>query len=186
MSYHRGVRKVYYYILEGSRCIFADERNKSKLLDIVLKVQPEEGWLVYAFCLTDDNAYFVIEADGRQAIRSGIQKAGQRFIREWNSYSPNRWCEKPVLRGGDIETLESLQEIVFRCRQIHRLPLQKQYVRRLEDYWWSSYITYAGIYEWQMIDCRVLFLYFSAKPEEARKRLCFFTESVSQDYNGLK
>ena len=73
-----------------------------------------------------------------------------------------------------MKELDSLREIAARCRQIHRLPLEKGYVSRLDDYWWSSYITYAGEYDWEMVDCRIFSLYFSANPEVARRRLVKF------------
>lgn len=171
MPYQKEIRKVYYHVLEGSRYIFADERNKKKLLDIVLDVQIEEGWMNYAFCVMDDRAYFVTEAAGRRAVHRGVQKMECRFLDIWREYAPNLWCNAPVLREGVIEELSSLPEIAVRCRQIHRLPLDGGYVSRIEDYWWSSYITYTGIYEWGMVDCRSLSLYFSADQETARKKL---------------
>lgn len=171
MSYQKEVKKVYYHVLEGNRYIFADERNKKKLLDIVLGVQKEEDWLIYAFCLMDDCAYFITEASGRRAVHRGVQKMEARFLDIWREYAPNLWCMKPMLREGNVEELGSLPDIAARCRQIHRLPLEGGYVSRIEDYWWSSYITYTGIYEWDMVDCRILSLYFSADPDTARKKL---------------
>lgn len=171
MSYQKEIRKVYYHILEGTHCIFADERNKKKLLDIVLGIQREENWAIYAFCLTNDRAYFITETAGRGALQRGMQKLEERFLAIWGEYTPNRWCEDPVLRERGMEEIDALPDIVERCRRIHRLPLESGYVSSIEDYWWSSYITYTGIYEWAMVDCQLLSRYFSVDPETAKRKL---------------
>ncbi len=174
MAHRRRNRKIYYYVLESRRYLFADERDKRKLLDILSDVGQEEEWLVYAFCLMDNAAYFVIEASGAASVRRGIQRAAGRFLGECGAnqaYAPRR---EAALAGSEPRELESLKEIADCCRQIHRIPLEEGYVGRLADYWWSSYITYAGGYEWELVDCRVFSLCFSADPEVARRRLLRF------------
>ncbi len=167
-------RKIYYQALEGSRYLLADERDKKKLLDILFAVEKEEEWLIYAFCLTDDGAYFVVEASGVSSVRRGAWRAAGEFLGRYRANSSHPRGRETFLRGDTPKELDSLWEIAARCRQIHRLPLEKGYVSRLDDYWWSSYITYAGEYDWKMVDCRILSLYFSADPEVARRRLVKF------------
>ena len=66
--------KIYYHILQGSRYTFADERNKKKLLDIVIATQDQEKWYIYAFCITDDKAYFLMGVNEKQNFLLGLQK----------------------------------------------------------------------------------------------------------------
>ena len=165
MTHRKRNRKIYYHVLESNRYLFADERDKKKLLDILFAIEKEEEWLIYAFCLTDNAAYFVIEAPGAGSVRRGIQYRSAGLCRQHRDI----W-----LNSSALEELDSLREIAVRCREIHRIPLEKGYVSRLDDYWWSSYITYAGEYEWELVDCRVLSLCFSANPEIARRRLLEF------------
>lgn len=167
-------RKIFYHVVEGSRYLLADERDKKKFLDILFTIEKEEGWLIYAFCLTDDCAYFVIEADGTGSVRRGVQRAANRFLSRYRADSLHPDRREAVLKSDTLRELDSLWEIAACCRQIHRIPLEKGYVSRLNDYWWSSYITYAGEYEWDLVDCRILFLYFSANPEVAKRRLLKF------------
>ncbi len=167
-------RKIYYQILEGNRCLLADERDKKRFLDILSSVETEEEWLIYAFCLTDDRAYFVIEANGISSVRRGVLRAAGEFLRRYRADPSHSEAKELFLRSEDLKALDSLGEIAARCRQIHRLPLEKGYVSRLGDYWWSSYITYAGEYSWKIVDCRIFSLYFSANPEVAKRRLLQF------------
>ena len=46
---NKSLKKIYYHILKGSRYILADERNKKKLLDIVLGIYQENDWSICAF-----------------------------------------------------------------------------------------------------------------------------------------
>ena len=172
-------RKIYYQILEGSQFLLADERDKRKLLDILCATEREEGWLIYAFCLTDECAYLVIEADGICSVRRGGARAAKKFLGEYRADPAHPESREATLECGNPKELDSLWDIAAHCRKIHRLPLEKGYVSRLDDYWWSSYITYTGEYEWKLVDCRIFMLYFSANPEIAKHRLLKFHQQAS-------
>lgn len=171
MSNQKQARKVYFHVLEGSRFIIADERNKKRLLDIVLDIQRQEEWAIYAFCVTDDSAFFVTEASCSSSIGRGAGRMAEQFLEKCRGTLPQLSGITPTVHPGVLEELNTLQEVAGRCRWIHRLPLDKGYVVRMIDYWWSSYITYMGQYDWEMIDCHVLTEYFSMDPEAARFRL---------------
>lgn len=191
MQNRKKIRKVFYHVLEGSPYLLADERDKRRLLDILFDIEREEGWLIYAFCITDDSAYFIIEADGSGTVRRGMQRLACRFQQPVRAgQRPKGRPAKEYPQGGfslkdrppedrpevclsirTLRELSSLSEIASCCRQIHRLPLEEGYVSRIGDYWWSSYITYTGEYNWALVDCQVVSLYFSADPDVARSRL---------------
>lgn len=172
MKQQKPTEKIYYHVMEGSRFIFADERNKKKFLDVVFEVQRKEGWHIYAFCVTDDSAYFVVEAAGRAAVLAGMRRAAEAFSHMYRQ-RPQEFGTVLSLQfsAGVTTELKSLPDLAACCRQIHRIPLEEGFVKRLSDYWWSSYITYIGNYDWQMVDCRVLLLYFSADADTAQRRL---------------
>ena len=186
MSYCKKARRIFYHVLEGSRYLFADERDKRRLLDLLFDAEKEEEWLIYAFCVTDHCAYLVVEADGAASLRRGSRKAMNRFLAAYrrDPYHPKH-CEV-TLGIHVLRELGSLGEIAECCRQVHRLPLEKGYVRRLDDYWWSSYITYAGEYAWDLVDCRIFSLCFSADPETARQRLVKFHQTYAQGFGGKR
>lgn len=175
MSHQFPERNVYYYIMEGSRYLFADERDKKHLLDLVHDIQRKDNWLIYAFCVIDDSAYFIIEAECMDGISRALQTAAQRLAEApAGRRSMNAGKTHVSVRGKKLDTLA---EIAGYCRRIHRLPLEHGYVHRIGDYWWSSYPTYLGNYEWEQVDRRVLSMFFSADPNKARKRLVQFHRS---------
>lgn len=177
MSNKTQARKVYYHVLEGSRLIIADERNKKRLLDIISDIQRQEEWSIYAFCVTDDSVFFVTEADCSASIGRGAARIAEQFLKRCSDLLPHLSGVVPEVHPGTARELGGPGEVAGWCRQIHRLPLDKGYVVRLADYWWSSYITYMGQYDWKMVDCRVLAGYFSGDPDAARTRLRRFHQS---------
>lgn len=171
MSGQRMLKRVCYYVMEGTRYIFADERNKKKLLDFVREVRDAEEWSIYAFCVTDDRAYFIIEAPQENSVLAGMRGVMESYLHMFRAAPWNPRGFAAHLTGRVETRLGSLQEIAAYSRWIHRLPVEMGYARALRDYWWSSYITYLGIYDWRMVDERVVLLYFSIDTDEARQLL---------------
>ncbi len=150
--------RVYSYKMNGSRNIFADECQKKHLLDLILTLQKGAGWRLYAFCVMDSCAWFIIESDRISVLTRHLQEETAAML-------------KTSCITGRIRKLYTLEEIAECSRMIHRLPYKEGRVEHLRDYWWSSYITYMGIYEWKQVNCRVLTLYFSADPLISRKKM---------------
>jgi len=169
MSHLPTEKKVFYYELEGSRYLFADERIKMHLLERIGELRQRDGWLLFAFCITDDQAYFVIEA----ARITGVMRTIQNTIRKQLAQPEDsgRSRRTRIELSGQMKQLNTLSEIVDCCRDIHQIPLRRGYVCRLEDYWWSSYPSYVGFHQWEAVDLRLLSMYFSIDPGIARKKL---------------
>ena len=188
MSYQNShIGKVYYHVMKGSRYILADERNKKKLLDTVFHIYQENRWRMYAFCVTDDSAHFMAEAETYQAVRRETGRACDEFFQRCGEKIPRIGG---IMRGFAAANTGSwiLRGKPPACsRYIHRLPLEEGYAARPEDYWWSSYNTYAGNYEWEQVDCRMVLQFFSLNPEKARKKLVFYTcGSIIENESFLK
>lgn len=180
MSYLFAVKRMYCHVLEGEAYAFSDERRKKKLLDAVYRMQKQGQWQVCAFCLTDHKAYFITEAENETQLQTGMQQVIACYQRMHRMIHTIHSSGGQVLKGRCVCELHTLHEIAECCRIIHRLPLEHGYVVRLMDYWWSSYITYAGIYNWELVDCSLLSLYFSLHPSSARKKLIQFHQCLCQ------
>lgn len=163
----KGMSDIYCYVIKGSKLLLADERNKKHLLDLLLAAHRICSCPVYAFCITDDAAYFITGADDAYALQALQEQVMERF---WTLYEgfPN---PERCLYVQHIELIRSMPEFARRCRAIHRLPLSLGYVRRMGDYWWSSYQNYQQGYHWSMVDCHVLLQFFSSDPQDAFHRM---------------
>lgn len=169
MSDKCGAKHVYYHFVEGSRFLLADERDKWRFLESVRVIQQKKNWEIYAFCLTDRGAYFVIESSGIFEVQKELMQAAG-YIGETPAHEVFLQEQNSTILNSGYKELHSLQEITGQCMLLHRIPLDLGYVGRISDYWWSSYNSYMGIYQWALVNCRPVSLYFSADPEEARNR----------------
>lgn len=168
MHYYKQDRIVTYHALVGKQCLLADERDKWRLLQSIASCSRAKSWFVYAFCLTDEGIYVLTESDSHTQVQADLRRAVEELPRA-------------EIQSGGEEELDSLQEIAECCRRIHRIPLERGYVRHIGDYWWSSYVTYIGSYEWQMVDCRALSLYFLVNLKDSRCHLQWIPDKSEQE-----
>ncbi len=160
--------KIYYQEMEGTRYLLVDERSKKKLLDLLLEARRLRGWRTYAFCVTDESAYWITRARDGGQLQRDTEIAAWRFLQE-NEAAPAWKGQAPAWSRLWIEEIPSLSELPGRCRAIHRIPLELGYVRQIGDYWWSSYNSYAGVYRWETMDCQTVYAQFSPNREKARR-----------------
>lgn len=177
MLYPAKSEQVYYHTLEGSPLIFSDERSKKKLLDLILDLYRHQGWSLYAFCVTDSKAHFLSVTDRNSDYEANIQRSISEFL-DWDASTPGIWNgDSPRLTLAATQKMSTMDEILHCCRVIHRLPVELNYVKQIQDYWWSSYNTYTGNFDWCAVDCRKILEYFDTDPETAVSRLRKFHSS---------
>lgn len=118
---------------------FTNEIARKKLLNIVRKVQNETYFTVHAFCITFDEAHFIIRASKEETefilnqVRAYFEKLsglGQYGVGDALKSSCQRY-----------EHMDE-EQILQYCRFIHRIPQVKNCAAHFNDYWWSSYNDY--------------------------------------------
>lgn len=171
MSYQIPVKGVFFHVIEGNKYAFADERTKKYLLDILENIHEHAVWHMYAFCITDQNAYFIVETQNMDAWMRDIEAAVRQFRDLCGIRLPKWWSDALAIRPGQAQQLQTEKEIKEYCCSLHRLPISYGYSEKLCDYWWSSYITYMGLYDWTFIDCDWILRQFSDQPFKARQML---------------
>ncbi len=154
---------VFYTFLKFRDSILADEKDKKKFLDFALGSRKEERISVMAFSILDAEAHFLLQGRGTQETKeaaSKMLKNCKNFLKE----------EGLSLREAEISCREikGKKEVQQLCRYIHRTPLESGCVKQMRDYWWSSYQTYRGGYQWPGLDERSLLSYFSDDPLKSR------------------
>lgn len=171
MSYPVKMEQVYCHILRGSPFIFSDERCKKKLLDLIFERCFCREWHLYAFCVTDSDAYFLSVTDRPSYYREKVQRAISEFM-HWNAGTQGIWRgEDPMLRLEEIQKEVTIDELIHCCCAIHSIPIECNYVQHVQDYWWSSYITYLGSFEWHTICTQKVLAHISEDEELALNRM---------------
>lgn len=153
---------VFYAVLKFGDSILADEKDKKKFLDFALGSLQGDGIGVMAFVVLDDALHFLIRGQGERGRGEGVSKMlddCENFLKKAGLLlgEPKKSC-------GEIETTQ-VQRF---CRYIHALPLESGCVEQMRDYWWSSYQTYRGGYQWPGLDASALLSFFSEDPVKGR------------------
>ena len=166
---------VWYASLKLEKKAFADERDKKKFLEYLLQSKKEKGLRVFAFSLLDDEVHFLLgtKEEDREAAAQNLWYLLRRYEEYYLvSHGKNR---KESLEGqADCRPLYRTEEILDICRFIHRMPVEEGYVRKLDDYWWSSFLTYRGIYSWEFVDTRPILWCFSDNREKNGRQFIKF------------
>lgn len=84
----------------------------------------------------------------------GIQEARE---------AENRYLEETYELPRRMEDLPQI------CMRIHMRPVELGYVKNVKDYWWSSFQTYRGTYEWKCLDISPMLAFFSDDEEQGRR-----------------
>ncbi len=173
MAHLAGQLPFYYYVLQGRPNVLADERDKKKLLDIVLGVQQAHELELYAFCITNEEICLMLGAETQAEINKGIRQLISEFaLRQIDGRKPaGGRGSGEKLTVVQKRKLRSQQEVRIQCRAIHTLPVSKGYVTQVKDYWWSSYQTYLGYYDWEQVSCSAVLRMFSDDAAAARRQL---------------
>ncbi len=182
MSHLNNQTHIYYYVLKGNQNILADERDKKRLLDIVLEVH--QGHSICAFCVTDEEAVFLECAGDIRKIREKARRVTESFEAYLDKRSEKDMRADQGLALTELQELPTgIESVLEYVRRIHRLPVKLGYVCRISDYWWSSYPAYTGVYQWEVVDQEFLLSFFDQNEEKARRKLRRFHQAADSGQN---
>ncbi|GAA0123937.1 MULTISPECIES: transposase [Clostridium] len=161
-----------YHVMTRSfpdKSLFYDDSDKEKMLQILRKLQIEENFKVYAYCLMDTHTHFLINING-----GDLGKMMKKFNLRYGGYL--RKCKNhkgPVFRdrykSKPINNDEYLIEV---SKYIHRNPIDiKAYRENPECYTYSSLSLYLGLEKnkFNLCDVEYIMSYFGKKKRKARE-----------------
>ena len=157
---------IFYAFLKMEAGVFADEKDKKKFLDFALVSQKDKKISVLAFVILDNEVHFLVRSSGEMKAEDTVRK----MLKDWEKYLRKEHFQtlNAARMEYDCQEIETEKAALDICRYIHRLPLERGYVKRMRDYWWSSFQTYRGIYRWPGVDIIPFFTYFTDNTEKGR------------------
>ena len=152
--------KFYRASLEADMALFSDEVDKWRMLNILWAEATRWQYRIAGFSLLDDRMelllYRTYDPSGSEPVDEGqhrsslIRDIGQSYLHYYakdRDIRPDMVCER-----SSWEELDSRENVLNACCQIHQLPVAEGYVTDLRDFWWSSYQNYHGRYKWSFLD----------------------------------
>lgn len=143
--------KFYHILIRGSdgRDIFKNSSDKERVLHIVSKILEENLMSLYAYCIMDNHAHFVVEE-----LKEDISLVMKRINVSYAAYYNKKYCMKGQVfydrfKSEAIADFNNMLEVM---RFVHNNPVKSGYVKKLCDYQWSSYLEYV-----QQVNKRLVF-----------------------------
>lgn len=164
----------YYITLKGAKKTgwLADERVKKRFLDELVKVRDGGAFQVYAFCILDEEAHFLLSIPWGRKIEPVLTKMSGKLMKSYLSQYPQgrekaKADAKRLFPGNRTAILEY-------CCRIHLMA--SGYARELQDYWWSSYVEYLHRNRTGLTETEVILEALDAEPRRAIQKFVQYHE----------
>ncbi len=127
---------------------FADEVHRYKFIQSLAPVTAQIGCQLVSFCLMADSIHLLLHTEAEDRFQhiscaQMICDSGALYLPDTLRKAPNH------LIGQDSGwTIHSGTEAKRFCSLIHLLPVRRGCVQDVNHFWFSSWQTYRGIYNW--------------------------------------
>ncbi|HCX65068.1 MAG TPA: hypothetical protein DHN33_07650 [Eubacteriaceae bacterium] len=175
-----GSSKVYHIVIRGTKDnkIFEEESDKEQILAIVSKVLGENLIGLYAYCVLDDHAHFIVEE-----LQENISNAMKRINVAYALYYNKKHHKKGQVFYDRFksECINDPKVLLKVIRYVHKNPIQSGYVLRLTEYKWSSYLEYIDRLERNLVEKERVFSLFESKKSPPTEAFVRFMRSDTGD-----
>ncbi len=162
-SENRMTRQVFYADMRMSREILMNEWDKRRFLTALEEARELLRTEIYAFCVLDDRIRLL--AGGAEVrprtIRRLLAAAMERYERDAGLRGEAGAVPSDTVIRVNIVRMEDEKDALAALRYIHLTPFSEGYTISAQDYWWTSYSTYRGHYNWTLLNIAPVMQYLS-------------------------
>ncbi len=178
MSYEEEQVRFYYVVLNGAHEThwLADECVKKQFLNQLLKTREKVSFRVYAFCILDREAHFLLSIPGGKSIRRTTEKIAHELQKCYLKQYP-QGREKVTVKNKFLPSC-SMETVLKHCCRIHLLA--RGYAQQIQDYWWSSYTEYLSKSVTGLVDTEEVLDFLDAEPRRALQKFISYHKKMMQ------
>ena len=173
-----GMQESFHYvILKGRKETpwLADECVKKRFLNQLLKEREKISFRVYAFCILDKEAHFLVNIPAYGDIRRTAAKMSQGLQKSYLRQYP-QGKEKVSVSRKHLSPC-SLATVLEYCCNIHLLA--RGYAGKIQDYWWSSYSEYLRKNVTGLVETEPILQVLDAEPRRALQKFIQYHEKYA-------
>ncbi|MGM0396751.1 MAG: REP-associated tyrosine transposase [Bacillota bacterium] len=133
--------RIYHVMIRGNekKDIFFKDKDKNKLIRILKRINSEDGHYLYAYCIMNNHAHFVIK-EGNENISKIMKRINTSYATYYNKkYSRVGHVFQDRFKSEPVEDERYLLEVI---RYVHNNPVKAGMVSEPENFPWSSYSLY--------------------------------------------
>lgn len=134
---------IYHIILRGNirQEIFHDEEDCHRFLEIIEKYRQKSEMKMYGWCLMSNHVHLLL-GEGAEKLSTTIKRIGVSFVWYYNKkYNTTGHLFQDRFKSENVEDDKYLLTVV---RYIHQNPVKAKVVKRVDEWEWSSYLSYTG------------------------------------------
>ncbi len=118
--------------------IYEKNRDKAKLLDIMMKIKEATGFKLLAYCIMDNHIHLLLKEE--ENLSNLMKKINLRYAAYFNTkYNKIGHVFQDRFRS---EPVEDDRYLLCLMRYIHNNPVEAKMTKEPEEYKWSSYNDY--------------------------------------------
>ncbi len=135
---------MYHIMFRGlnKQCIFSDDKDYVKFIEILSSVKDDTNLQIYAYCLMPNHVHLFVREDQKGDI-SNIMKRILSHYAGWYNFKYERTGHLFSNRYKSIP-IEDDSYFLTLSRYIHQNPVKAQLAENMQGYKYSSYSDYVG------------------------------------------
>jgi Transposase and inactivated derivatives len=161
------------------KCIFYDDEDRTKFLDILFNKKLISEYKLYAYCLMANHIHLLMK-ENKEDIAVCLKRINISYAYYFN---------KKYARVGHLfqdrfrsECIDNDQYMLSALRYIHNNPVKSKISAKPDTYTWSSYNDYIGIMNNDSpVDCYEILSLFSSNIKNAIKLFVNFSNQISNE-----
>jgi putative transposase len=176
---------IYHVMWRGANRqeIFHDDEDCRKFLDITRRYKLQSEMKIYAWCLMNNHVHFLVK-EGSEALSATMKRIGVSYVWYYNQkYGTTGHLFQDRFKS---ESVESRKSIFSAARYIHQNPVKAGMVSAMDEWKWSSSLSYFGNQNTQeepkgLLDQDYILQLLSEDADIAREKFRIFNEELNQD-----
>lgn len=169
-------KKFHHITLKGEKetHAFSDERVKKSFLDTLNTVREEIPFQMYAFCVTNHEAHFLVQFAEHVNVEAFLLLLQEDYDQCCQLHALER---HPSLIASYLQiTIENTNMLLEYSARIHQHALRC--AKYIEDHWWSSYNDYTNRFITGLVATDEILKYLDISPRKAAQKFASFHKKI--------
>ena len=134
---------IYHVILRGANRqeIFHDDGDRLRFLQILARYKQMTDMKVFAWCLMNNHVHLLLK-EGNEKLSVTMKRIGVSYVQYYHQkYFTTGHLFQDRFKSENVETRQYFLTVT---RYIHQNPVKAKIVQHVDEWKWSSCLTYYG------------------------------------------
>lgn len=173
---------IYHLMVRGANRqeIFHDDEDRHRYLDTLGRYKKEANLGVYGWCVMGNHVHLLLK-EGKESLSDTMKRIGVSYVWFYNQkYSTTGHLFQGRFSSEAVDSEDYFKTVI---RYIHQNPLKAGFVKKVEEWRWSSYPGYygSGCIPKGLLDPGFALSLFAKDIQDAKRRFLDFHQNINTD-----